>query len=183
MAGRKPKGFELEQKLRTYLETYELDDLNRANDLSSLRQLAQFEIIIENMQAELSSIKSAGVDTKRVKDLSTAIRDAVNSYNALQVSLGIDRKKRSSESEESVVSYLDKLKSQAKKFWSARLKTLKCVDCHLPLMRYYVYVGERGEPGSINAEIKPPEQLKYNFEVECPKCGKMVSTNERESNT
>lgn len=178
MAGRKPKGYELNEKLQTYLETYELDDLNRANDLSSLRQLAQFEIIIENMQAELSSIKSAGVDTKRVKDLSTALRDAVNSYNTLQISLGIDRKKRSSESEESVVSYIDKLKSQAKKFLGARLKTLKCVDCSLPLMRYYVYIKEVGEPGSIAADCVTPKPVRYSFEVECPKCGKMVRTDE-----
>ena len=52
-AGRKPKDYELNEKLRTYLETYELDELNRANDMASLRQLAQFEIIIENIQAEL----------------------------------------------------------------------------------------------------------------------------------
>jgi len=178
MAGRKPKGYELNQKLSTYLETYELDDLNRANDLASLRQLAQFEIIIENLQAELSNIKTAGTDTKIVKDLSTALRDAVNSYTSLQVTLGVDRKKRHSESEESVISYIDKLKDQSKKFWESRLKILKCEDCNLPLMKYYIYVLEKGEPGSMEAENTPPELIKYNLEVECPRCEKMVSLNE-----
>ena len=180
MAGRKPKNCRLNQKLDTYLQTYELDDLNKANDLDSLRQLAQFEIIIESIQEALASMRGIGDDTKKVKDLNTALRDAVNSYTSLQTTLGIDRRKRQSESEESVLSYIDKLKDQAKKVWSIRLKVLKCKDCNLPLMKYYIYVTENGESGSISAENKPVEKLKYNFEVECPKCGKMVSTNEGE---
>ncbi len=178
--GRKPKGYEVKAKLETYLDTYELDDLNRANDLASLRQLAHFEIIIENLQSELSSIKSSGSDTKRVKDLNAALRDAVNSYTSLQTTLGIDRKKRSSEAEESVISYIDKLKDQAKKFWSFRLSSLKCEDCNLTLAKYYVYVKERGEPGSLSAEKEEPEKVRYSLEVECPRCNKLVSTNERE---
>jgi len=178
MAGRKPKGYELAEKLQTYLETYELDDLNRANDLASLRQLAQFEIIIDNLQVELSAIKTAGADTKRVKDLNTALRDAVNSYTSLQTTLGVDRKKRSSDSEESVISYIDKLKDQSKKFWDSRLKVLKCKECNLPLMKYYIYVLEKGEPGSMEADNNSPEPIKYSFKVECPRCEKMVNLDE-----
>lgn len=183
MAGRKPKGYELNEKLKTYFETYELDELNRANDMASLRQLAQFEIIIENIQTELSAIKSVGSDHKLVKDLNTALRDAVNSYTSLQTTLGIDRKKRQSESEESVISYLDKLKDQAKKMWAARLKVLKCKDCSLPLMKYYVYITEKGEDSSIASEKNSIEPIKYNFEIECSRCGKMVSINEIESSS
>lgn len=183
MAGRKPKGYELNEKLSTYLETYEVDDLNRANDLSSLRQLAQYEIIIENMQGELASIKNSGSDTKRIKDLSTALRDAVNSYTSLQTTLGIDRKKRQSDSEESVVSYIDKLKDQAKKFLDARFSVLRCSACNLPLMKYYIYIKEKGEIGSIESKKKPIKNIKYKLEVECPKCGKTVSIDERENSS
>lgn len=183
MAGRKPKGYELDSKINTYLETYELDDLNRANDMASLRQLAQFEIIIENLQNELASIKNIGSDTKVVKDLNTALRDAVNSYNSLQTTLGVDRRKRVSDSEESVVSYIDKLKDQAKKMWAVRLKVLKCNDCQLPVMKYFIYVTEKGERGSLSAETNPVEPIKYNLEVECPRCGKMVVVDEGESSS
>lgn len=183
MAGRKPKNYELNKRLGTYLETYELDDLNKANDLNTLQQLAQFEIIIEKIQKELSDMTDMGVDTKSVKDLNTALRDAVNSYTNLQQTLGIDRKKRKSESEESVIGYIDKLKSQAKKMWDARLKTLKCGGCNLPLMKYYVYIPEKGDRGSILSKEHPVELIKYNVSVECPKCGKMVSVNEGESSS
>jgi len=183
MAGRKPKGYEIEQKLNTYLETYEVDDLNRANDLASLRQLAQEEIIIEKLQSELAALKSVGADTKKVKDLSTAIRDHVNSYTNLQTTLGVDRRKRQSESEESVISYIDKLKDQAKKVLNSRLRILRCKDCNLPIMKYYIYITEKGEKGSIAVEKKPIELIKYNFDVECPRCGKMVNTNEGETDS
>lgn len=182
-AGRKPKGYAVNQKLDTYLKTYELDDLNKANDLASLRQLAQFELIIESIQEELSSMKTVGEDTRRVKDLNTALRDAVNSYTSLQQNLGIDRRKRKSESEETVLSYIDKIKSQAKKMWRARLKVLKCNVCNLPLAKYYIYITEKGEKRSIAAEDKPIEIIKYKFEVECPRCGRMVSTDEGENSS
>ena len=118
-----------------------------------------------------------------VKDLNTALRDAVNSYTSLMATLGIDRKRRQSESEESVVSYLDKLKDQAKKIWVARLKVLKCKDCNMPLIKYYIYVTEKGDDKSIASETSNVEQIKYKVEVECSRCGKMVSINERESNS
>ena len=183
MAGRKPKGYDLNQKLETYLKTYELDDLNQANDLASLRQLAQYELIIESMQAELTSIKKVGEDTKRIKDLNTALRDAVNSYTSLQDALGIARKKRQSDSEESVLSYIDKLKSQSLKIWKDRLEILKCENCGLPLMKYYIYIKEKGDQGSIEAEKKPVIPVKYNIAVECTRCGKMISVNERENSS
>jgi len=182
MAGRKPKGYNLNKKLENYTQTFEIDDLNKANDLASIRQLAQFEIIIESLQEELASMKSID-DAKRVKDLNTALRDAVNSYTSLQTTLGIDRRKRQSDADESVLSYIDKLKDQAKKIWNIRLKVLKCKDCNLPLMKYYIYVTEKGEIGSIESESTPVEKIKYNLEVECPKCGTMVKLDERESNS
>ena len=183
MAGRKRKGYKLDQKLNTYLETYELDDLNKANDLNTLKQLAQFELIIDKLQAELSEMKSVGIDTKKVKDLNTALRDAVNSYTNLQRTLGIDREKRKSESEESVLSYIDKLKLQAKKVWADRLRVLKCKDCNLPLMKYYIYILEKGDKGSILSKDVPIEPIKYNLGVECPRCGKMVTVNEGENSS
>lgn len=183
MAGRKPKGYELKKRLEKYLEAYELDDLNKANDMAVLQQLAQFEIIIENLQNELASIKTVGEETKKVKDLNTALRDATQSYTNLQTTLGIDRKKRQSESEESVISYIDKLKEQSKKVLDRRLKVLKCKDCKLPLMKYYVYITEVGEQGSLAAEVTEVKPIKYNVEVECPRCGKVVSIDERESSS
>jgi hypothetical protein len=181
MAGRKPKGYELEKKIQTYLETYELDDLNRANDFASLRILAQEEIILENLQNELASLKRVAGDTKTVKDLSTAIRDHGNTYSNLQKTLGIDRSKRESEGEESVLSYIDKLKDQAKKVWASRLKRLVCKDCNLPLAKYYIYITEKGEEGAIAYDSASIDEIKYTIRVECPRCHKMVEfSNERE---
>lgn len=181
MAGRKPKGYELQQKLQTYLETYELDDLNRANDLASLKAMAQYDIIIENLQVELAGIKKVAENSKVVKDLNTALRDAVNSYTQIQQTLGIDRKKRTSENEESVLNYIDRLKDQAKKMWAVRLKKLVCEDCKLPVGKYLVYVSEKGESGAIAYEGKVIEEIKYTFRVECPRCYKIVETSNEDA--
>jgi len=179
MAGRKKKGYELEEKLNTYQEAYELDDLNRANDLASLRQLCHFEIIIEKLQAKVTTLKDFDKNSKAMKDLTTALRDTVNSYTSLQTALGINRAKRQSDSDESVLSYIDKLKDQAKKVWDVRLKKVICNDCHLPLGKFYIYITEKGEPGAIAYDGKTIEPIKYSFEIECPQCFKMVAvTNE-----
>jgi len=184
MAGRKKKGFELNQKLQAYLDTYELDDLNRANDLSSLRQLANFEIIIANLQEQIGSLKDLDTNSKVVKDLSTALRDNEQSYSQLQINLGIDRKKRQEEGNESVLDYITKLKEQAKKKLAARLKVLRCNACNLPLGKYYIYITEKGDAGAIAFEHKVIEPIKYTFRVECPRCHTMVETsNERESSS
>lgn len=173
--GRKKKNADFDDKLQVYLDAYELDDLNKANDLASLRQLVNFEIIIENLQKELSSLKDVATDTKKVKELNTALRDAVQSYSQLQVSLGIDRKKRQAEGAQSVLDYVEKLKRHSKTVLDKRLKFVRCDDCNLPIAKYFIYVTEKGEPGALVNEGKDIEQIKYTFRVECPRCGQMIT--------
>jgi endogenous inhibitor of DNA gyrase (YacG/DUF329 family) len=174
MAGRPRKGADLDQKLKTYLDTYELDELNQANDLSSLRQLAQLELIIESIQKKLLELKDIEKNTRQAKDLGTYLKDTINSYTSLQTTLGIDRRKRASEAEESVQSYIERLQTQAKEFLEKRLKIIKCPTCNMPVAKYFIYSPLSGEPGSILAEKTTPKSLYHEFSVECPKCRKIV---------
>jgi hypothetical protein len=168
--GRPRKGADLEEKIQKYTREYELDDLNSANDMASLVQMCQLEINMEQIQDALKMIKDPVVDSKRVRDLHASLKDANTSWTNLQSQLGIDRRKRQSEDEETPLQYIDRLKDSAKKFIEERLITLKCKKCGLPIAKYHIYVKEKGEPGSIAYKGKQVELIKYTIRVECPVC-------------
>ena len=179
--GRKKKGATVDERVKKYLEDYELDDLNKANDLASLRQMCQLEISIEKIHASLDKI-TPHEDAKIHKDLMTSLKDAENAYTTLQTQLAIDRKKRASDSEESPLAYIERLKSISKQFMEKRLLKLICKNCTQLVMKYHIYIYQEGEEGALDRKKKPVRTLPYSIVIECPKCGEMVEKNEREDN-
>jgi len=170
--GRKKKGARLQEKLEKYLETYELDEMNEANDMASLKQLCHLEINIEDINESLDKIKDKVSDSKKVRELNSALRDATQNYAQLQEKLGIHRAKRQSETEESPIQHIENLQNMASKFLDSRLKRLVCPKCGQVLAKYFIYVTEKGEEGSIESEIVPVEPYKYTIRCECWKCHK-----------
>jgi hypothetical protein len=179
--GRKKKGANLlQEKLDKYLSEYELDELNEANDMQALLQMCRLELNMEKWSEALETIDPAA-DAKKVKDLATSVRDATASWVQLQIELGINRRKRQSESDETPLSYIERLKEQATKYINSRYDTLECSDCNLPLARFRIYVTDKGEEGSLASITKSIEVMKFSVEVECPRCRRMVEINEREN--
>jgi hypothetical protein len=168
--GRKRKGQVLQERIDKYLAEYELDELNEANDMAALTQMCQLELNMEQIQEALADMKDLEENSKKVKDLMSSMRDATQSWANLQTELGIARKKRQSESDETPLQYIDNLKKDAKKFIDSRLKVLKCDKCGQPLGKFFFYVNDKGEKGSIESEIKPTEEYKYTVRHECWKC-------------
>ncbi len=177
--GRKKKGSALQEKIDRYLEEYELDDLNQANDMAALTQMCQLELNIEKIQEALDGLDYKGgkgkeVDSKKIRELHSALRDANQNWVTLQQELGINRKKRKSDSEESPLQYIDRLQTQAKKFLDSRLTTFICPNCGQVLGKYFFYVTEKQEVGALDSEGKEIEKYKYTMRRECWKCGKMA---------
>ncbi len=172
--GRPKKDAPLQEKMQKYLETYGLDDLNQANDEASLVQMCRLEVNIEKLQKAIDSIDDPAEDPRKIKDLNTALKDAINSWTNLQTELGINRKKRQSETDESPLAYIDRLQTQAKTFLASRLKELKCKNCGQVLGKYFIYVPEKGERGSIESETKPVEFYPYSIKMTCWKCDKLA---------
>jgi hypothetical protein len=170
--GRKKKGARLNDKLDKYLNTYELDEMNEANDTASLVQLCQLEINIEDINESLGNIKDKVIDSKKVRELNSALRDATQNYTSLQQELGISRKKRQSDSEESPLQFIDNLQQKAKKFLDSRLVSVICPACGQLLGKYIFYVNQKGEEGSIESQIKPVEPYRHTVRFECWKCAK-----------
>ena len=173
--GRRRKNQVLDEKVQRYLAEYELDDLNEANDMASLIEMCRLEITMEKIQDALDKIKDYVVDARKVKDLQSTYKDAVLSYTNLQSQLGINRNSRQSESDESPLQYIQRIQDLSKKFLDSRLKHVVCPSCKQILGKYFFYVNEKGEAGSIYTEKHPIEAYKYTVRIECWKCGKMVT--------
>ena len=174
--GRKRKGSALQDKIDKYLEEYELDDMNQANDMVALTQMCQIELNMENIQEALNSLDYTGkkgkdIDSKKIRELHSALRDANQNWVTLQTELAINRRKRKSEEDETPLKYIERLQSQAKKFIDSRFVKLVCPKCGQLLGKYMVYVTEKGERGSIESKTKEVESYKHTFRCECWKCG------------
>jgi len=167
--GRKKKGSALQERINKYLAEYELDEMNTANDMAALTQMCQLELNMQQIQEALENINPL-TDSKMLKELHSSLRDANQSWTSLQNELGINKRKRTSESDETPLKYIERLQEQAKKYVEMRFKVLKC-KCGQPLAKYFIYVPEKGEAGSIEYESKPVQPYSYTFEVECWKCG------------
>lgn len=177
--GRKKKGADLQTKIKQYMSDYELDDLNKSNDEATIRQLCKYELEIERLFDAISKIDAID-NAKSYKDLMSASRDATNAYNSLQVSLGIARKERASDADETPLSYIERLRSQAKQILDKKLKIITCPTCNLVLMKYHIYITEKGEYGAIKWEGKEIPKISYSISIECSNCGKVVGEDERE---
>ena len=175
---RKKKDADLDKKLSLYLKEFELDDMNESNDRTTLIQMCQIEINIEKIQNALKEV-DAVQDPKKVKELSTSIKDLTESWRKLQDMLKICRKNRSSESDDDPFKYIERLKENAQIYMNSRLIPLKRPDCNMNVAKYHVYVDKRGEEGAIAFEDKEIEPVRFLIDVECSKCGKMVSSSSK----
>ena len=175
MAGRKKKGSALQERLDKYLQDYELDDLNASNDMRALTQMCRLEVQMEKLNDALDKVKDPAIEFRQIKELTTALRDVTNSWTQLQNELGINRRKRQSEGDETPLTYIERLKEDAKNYLANRLKPVICPTCNLQLAKYIVYITEKGEEGSIASRAKPVEPISFIFKIECPRCGDGVS--------
>lgn len=168
--GRKKKGANLQDKVDGYLREYELDDLNEANDMSALIQMCRLELNMEQIQSALEQITDPVANATKVRDLHSALKAASQSWLNIQTELGINRKKRQADEDESPVSYIQRIQDQAKKFLDNRLQKITCPKCGQLLGKYIFYVTEKGEKGSIETVGKEVESYNYSVSCECWKC-------------
>jgi len=172
--GRKRKGQEVQERIERYLEEYELDELNQANDMAALTHMCQIEVNVDQIQKALSTIKNPLEESKKIRELQSSLRDANQSWVSLQQELGISRKKRQSDSDESPLQYVERLQDMGKKFIISRLKKFVCPSCGQVLGKYIFYVTDKGEKGSIDSKVKPIDPYRFTIRYECWKCGEMV---------
>jgi hypothetical protein len=179
MSPRKDYSKLIDEKIKTYTTEYELDEMNAANDLSAIKQMATLEVSIEKQSKEL--LNTDPKNTKAIRGLQASIKDATNSWNALQQSLKIDRRKRkevSSDREENPRLYIEWLKEQAPKFLEKRMTKFYCQKCGQYLGMFIFHVRfEGGEPGSV--EAKSLKYYPYMVSTVCWKCKSVAVATEK----
>lgn len=172
---RPKKDAAFQEKMAAYLEAYELDELNDANDLASLREMCQLEVTMEQLQEGLKKVKDPVADSQKVNHLTTSLNRVIQSWTQLQDKLGINRSKRESEKDETPRAYIERIQKMAKLFLEKRLKILKCPNCKQELGKYFFYVNDKAEEGSIYASTHPIEPYIFSISKECWKCGHLVT--------
>ena len=125
-----------EEKFEEFSRDYDIDDL-KINDRETLKALIDAIIALEDYEIimhELRSSSSVSASNITLVDrLSRVMSDLRGDISKLQDTLSITRKTRKSDKEASVISYIEKLKKQAKTFYENRLTYIYCPKCHMLL--------------------------------------------------
>lgn len=142
MAKRAPKDNtrRINERLELYRRDFDVDSLNSSNDRAMLMTLIRCEIILENVQDEITDITSAGSDfleeADKLKKLFDLQRDMMGQITKAQQTLSIDRRTRKTEQTSSVAEYIRELKREATQFLDKRLIRVYCPDCKVLVGRY-----------------------------------------------
>jgi len=123
------------RKIEEFGQDYDLDDL-KANDKLTLRALAQAYINLEDLENLAYHSRQHGLEMddilamEKVNSVMSKLRVDISS---MQGDLKITRKVRKGDKEESVIAYIDTLKSKAKQFYRSRMSYIFCPKCQMLL--------------------------------------------------
>lgn len=129
----------LAAKRAAYAKVYRIDELNEANDQSTLDMMLKTELMIEDLQQQIQDLMSdSPVDqANNIKKLHDLLRDAGTMILAYQKTLSIDRRTRKTEETASVADYIRGLKRDAKEFMDQRIIRVYCQSCKIMVGRIF----------------------------------------------
>lgn len=154
------------EKKALYAKNFRIEDLNDANDASTLDNMLKTEIMIDDLQAEIQQLMSEGAvsNASNIKKLADLLRDATATINTLQRLLAIDRKTRKDEESGSVADYINGLKKVALKFVEKRMIKIYCKECKIMVARY----------SAVH------DHTSFTIETQCSQCKKMIKLSRQE---
>lgn len=163
-----PTTFEekLAVKRAAYAKAFRVDDLNDANDLSTLDILLKTEIMVDDLQAQIQELMSDNPveQATNIKKLADLLRDAGNMILAYQKTLSIDRKTRKTEETASVADYIRALKRDAREFMDQRIVKVYCPDCKVMVGRLFPV----------------HDHTAFNASFQCDQCNKVIRARREE---
>ncbi len=126
-------------KLAEYSKAFRIEDLNDANDRSTLEIMLRTELMIEDLQEQIRDLMGDNIvdNASNIKKLADLLRDSTTTITNLQKTLSIDRKTRKTEETASVADYIRALKRDAKEFMDQRIVRVYCPDCKIMVGRIY----------------------------------------------
>lgn len=126
-------------KLAEYGKAFRIEDLNDANDKSTLEIMLRTELMIEDLQEQIRDLMGENIvdNASNIKKLADLLRDSTTTITNLQKTLSIDRKTRKTEETASVADYIRNLKKDAKDFMDQRIVRVYCPDCKIMVGRIF----------------------------------------------
>lgn len=149
-----------DQKLTQYQKAFRIDELNDANDKSTLEIMLKTEIMIDDLQEQIQTLidDSAVENATNIKKLADLLRDATGTITKLQQTLSIDRRTRKTEETASVADYIRTLKRDAHDFMERRIIKVFCPDCKVMVGRIYPV----------------HEHTAFTLSFQCDQCNKFI---------
>lgn len=128
-----------QEKLDSYGKTFRIEELNDANDKSTLAIMLKTEVMIDDLQYQIQDLMDDDPvgNAGSVKKLHDLLRDAGTMIVTYQRTLAIDRKTRKTEETASVADYIRTLKRDARDFMSQRIIVVYCDACKVMVGRIY----------------------------------------------
>jgi hypothetical protein len=148
------------EKLDSYAKVFRIEDLNDANDKSTLEIMLKTEVMIDDLQRQIQDLMAddSVENVNSIKKLHDLLRDASTMILAYQKTLAIDRKTRKTEETASVADYIRALKRDAKDFMDQRIIRVYCPDCKVLVNRIYPV----------------HEHTAFAMSTECSQCHKLI---------
>lgn len=148
------------QKIEQYNKAFRIEELNDANDKSTLDIMLKTEIMIDDLQEQIQTLidDSAVENATNIKKLADLLRDATGTITKLQQTLSIDRRTRKTEETASVADYIRTLKRDAYDFMEQRIIKTYCPDCKVMVGRIYPV----------------HEHTAFTVQFQCSQCNKFI---------
>lgn len=153
--------------LKEYGEKYDVENLSSPNDHANLSNIIRNQLLMEKLQDRLDTIVTdTKIDPNETKKILDSITALAETNMGLEKTLGIDRKTRKQQQQESFPDYLAGIKKLAREFLNSdeRLTRVYCKTCQIMV-------------GRISGVYDTTE---YNAAFQCPQCKKFNTITRKE---
>ena len=158
---------DFKKRLEAYQATYEIDDLVNPNDLSNLYTLINNQELIDTLQKAVDEQIAQNDITNTIgtiKKLQDARKDLIEQNLQIERLLGIDRKTRKKETQESVSDYITFVKTTAQEFLERQYIKAYCPKCKILVGRI----------------IPAHEHTEYTCKFQCSQCDRWIEIKRKE---
>lgn len=157
-----------QEELNKYAEKYDIGSLTNPNDEANLHMMIRNQIEIQTLQNQVSQLirEDAAANVQVIVKLKDIIESFKGTNMQIEKLLGIDRKTRKNESEQSVSDYWNKLKQHAEEFLRDEDKLLRVYCKHCKIM-----------VGRISGVY---DTTSYFADFQCPQCKKRCTVKREE---
>lgn len=136
----------IEDVIKELGKDYDLSDM-KANDLAQLRNYASLTLQLAELEDKIDEIQEKGIETydvvpyEKLNNVASKVRSDISS---IFQDLGINRKHRKSQNEQSVIDAITDIRRRAKKFIEGKMVYVFCPKCRMLLTTAWVHYKTEG---------------------------------------